>query len=398
MKLNPSKLLVFWIILLLSCKDPESDKPVSDLDSNSLLITNVTIFNGRDSVLLENRNVLVENGEIKAIIKSEIPFKEKKIDGTGKFLIPGFIDAHVHLSGSGAVPWANVKPDMEYNLKAYLQTGITTVYDLGGLASELNKLAAKVEKREVLGPSIFHTHIPITVPNSHPIPLSKEILTWPLNKMVEMISPVIKTPEDAPKVIKNYLEKEVDYVKIICDQIPPGSPEMSLKQMKAVAQVAHDNGKKVIAHIGSPDNAIAAVEAGIDVLAHGIWRERLNEEQATRIAQSQIPIIYTAAAFHNVSEIQNGNFQHSALDKELVPAEILDPVTGDKGKDVHQQNIMNEFFKQVADEHKNLELNFKLLKQHEAKILVGTDSNTVAETRGPPVPTRLSPCLGHCIA
>lgn len=341
-------------------------------------IKNVDIFNGRDEIIQEGMDVLIERGKILRI-ESDLDFAKYEgitvVDGQGNTLMPGLVDAHVHLSGSGAVPWSKVKADIGYNLEAYLFAGVTSVYDLGGLAPKLNKISKKVEEGRLVGPSIFNTHIPISVKGSHPIPLTKLLLPWPLKSMVNSISPTVDDPEKADKLIKKYLKKDVQYVKLICDQIPPGSPEMSFEQMKALIDAAHARNKKVFVHIGSPQNAVDAVRAGADVLAHGVWRGQLSPAQADVIAASKIPIIYTAAGFENVSHIHQGEYNPSVMDVHLVPEKVLDPVAGENGKDVHRQETMDVFFENVAENEPYWKENFMLLKDRGVPILVGTDSN-----------------------
>ncbi|MCR9155202.1 MAG: amidohydrolase family protein [Bacteroidetes bacterium] len=372
-------LLLASVILTNSACSINADSPnllVSDAASQTILIQGVDIFSGRDSVIIRHKDVLIANGFIKSI-KDRIEARSDYtlIKGKGKTLMPGLIDSHVHLSGSGAVPWDNQKANIHYNLQAYLYAGITTIYDLGGLAGDLEKIANKLENQELIGPSVFHTHIPITVKNSHPIPLTEVMLFWPLKNMVNSISPTIDKPSEAAKLIEKYVGKNTDYVKVICDQIPPGSPQMTFEQLEALVQEAHKVHQKVIVHIGSPENAITAIKAGADVLAHGVWRGKLSLDQAQFIANSKVPIIYTISGFKNVAEIHHGEFEPNDLDKKLVPKKVLDPVTGAKGMDVHCQEVMHEFFEDVAAHSTYWEHNFKLLYQMGAPILVGTDSN-----------------------
>ncbi len=378
MKILAKTIILSLGLLFVSCQNHYKKVLLKKEQSSvSILFEGVNIFNGRDSVLITNKDVLIENGLIKRIAdKIEAPEGSnlKRIAAKGKTLMPGLVDAHVHLSGSGAVPWENVSADEEYNLSAYLYAGITTVYDLGGLGSGLEKLANKVEEGKIVGPSLYHAHIPITVKDGHPIPLTEQMLPWPLKSMVNLISPTIEGVEEAPKLIEKYLTNDVDYIKIICDQIPPGSPEMSFDQLKALIDAAHKADKKVFVHIGSPENAITAVKAGADVLAHGIWRGKLTPEQADIIATSKIPVIYTIAGFQNVDYINKGKFMPSKLDKHLVPETVLSPVTGEKGKDVHQQKVMDKFFEDVSNQSANWQENFKLLLERNVPMLVGTDS------------------------
>ena len=342
-----------------------------------ILIQNVSIFDGVNENLLHQKDVLIEKDRIKKISDTGSINAENAqlIDGSGKTLMPGFIDSHVHVTGSGAVPWNNKKGNTQYNLDAYLYAGITTLYDLGGMASQLKKLSSKLRSGEMRGPNLFHTHIPITIKNSHPIPLSRLFLPGFMGFLANLVFPTIQKESDAKKIIRKMRTRGVNYIKIVCDKIPPDSPEMPFKLMKALVDEAHAEGFKVFVHIGSVSNALRAVEAGTDILAHGIWRDRLTEEQADKIAASGVKIIYTLAGFVNVDKINNGAFTPTEQDRKLVPCCVLEAVENEKGKMVNGRKVIGDFFQNVSDHRPHWEHNFDLLRKRNVPILVGTDSN-----------------------
>lgn len=379
MKIFKSVPILFLSLILCSCADYYTKQLLRKSDNKlPIFIKNVNIFHGKDSLLISNKDVLIEKGRIKTITENFIPTSGATyhtIDGKGKTIMPGLIDAHVHLSGSGAVPWENVKANEAYNLSTYLHSGITTVYDLGGMASDIEKLSEMVVTGELLGPTVYHTHIPITVKNGHPIPLTKEMLNWPLSSLVNTLAPTIEKVEEAEEIINEYLEENIDYVKIIYDQIPPGSPEMTYEVLKALIDQVHGKGYKVFVHIGSPENAVDALNAGADILAHGIWRGKLTPEQADIVAESEVPMIYTLAAFINVDQINRGQFYPNGRDTLLIPKAVLDPVTGKNGLDVESQKVMNAFFDDVTDKSKFLLDNFRLLQERNVQMVLGTDSS-----------------------
>ena len=353
--------------------------PVTQLapESPSILIQKVDIFNGRDQELIKGQDVLIKEGRIRQI-GGNLPVSSdaKVIDGSGKTLMPGLIDTHVHLSGSGAAPWANFPADKDHNLQAYLYSGITTIYDLGGISSQIEKLADKVEEGKLIGPTIYHTHIPITVKNSHPIPLTKELMGFPLKAMVNSMVPTVESPEKAGKLIDKYTRHEIDFVKAIVDEIPPGSPQMSKEELTALVEASHAKGFKVFVHIGSPQNALDAIASGADVLAHGVWRGELSPEQAQQIADSRIPIIYTISGFTNVDVIYQGQFQPSPAEEKLVSSEVIEPVTGKNGSEnASDEEALHDFFEDVHHHSETILPNLKLLVKAGANIIVGTDSN-----------------------
>ena len=341
------------------------------------LIEDVSVFDGKQNDLIEHQDVLIQDGKIADIGPSgTIPVSSmKKIEAHGMVLMPGLIDSHVHLSGNGAIPWRKIKPRINYNLEAYLYSGITTIYDLGGIAGKLKKISNQLESGKLCGPSLYHTHIPVTIKDSHPIPLSKIMLPKALGFLANLVFPTIKKESDARKIVRSFKRKGINYMKLACDKIPPNSPEMPTKLLKALVQESHNQNLKVFVHIGSVDNAMSAIEAGADILAHGIWRDPLNSEQAKLVAQSEVKIIYTLAGFVNVDKINKGNFKPSEKDRLLVPCCVLEPVAEDNGKDVHKQEVMNDFFQNVSDHRTHWERNFELLNNLNVPILVGTDSN-----------------------
>lgn len=342
-----------------------------------ILIQNVRIFDGLSPELSEAQDVTIDKGRIVAVSE---PGSRKAggdlqtINGEGKVLMPGLIDAHIHLAGSGSVPWEPIKPDVGYNLQAYLYAGITSVYELGGLASQAKKLRKRLNAGKSVGPNLYFTHAPITVDGSHPIPLGEETAPWPLNKLLKRVIPTPETKEEAEKTIARYKKMGVDYVKLICDQIPNGSPEMGAELMGYLVDAAHREGLKVFAHIGSPQNMMVAVGAGVDVLAHGVYKEELEIKEAGQLAKAGIPMVYTLSGFENVAQFSEGSFEPDELHLKLVPEEVLAPISGEAAKHMPQTGVMHDFVHMVGGERKHWKQNFARLQEAGVPIRVGTDS------------------------
>jgi imidazolonepropionase-like amidohydrolase len=370
-------LLLGLLIVFSSCKRSIYRKLIAlEGKPPKLTVLNVDIFNGKDSVLQKAQDVFIEEGRISMIAPAGEKSSEgyETIEGKGKVLMPGLIDAHVHLGSNAEVPWERVKTNIRHNLHAYLYAGIITIYDLGGYAKDTQKYSKNQREGHLIAPEIFFTHSPVTVPGGHPIPVMSEMAEWPINKMVPKAIVQIEKKEDAVDILDKYEKMEVDYLKIIAEDLPPASPVISYELMKTLTDEAHQRGYKVFVHIATPQQALMAIRAGADVLAHGIIRERLSEEEAREIAESQVPIIYTIAAFKNVSRMGNGDYQPTELDKEITPDVILDAVSGEQGKKIREYESMKQFHEELDENAQNWEHNVKLLNRYEAKFIMGTDS------------------------
>lgn len=349
----------------------------------SILFTQVRIFDGENPVLSVPMDVLVGGSKsggyhITSIMDGGtgkvVSTETLVIAGNGMTLMPGLIDTHTHLSGDISPPWAHQKPNLPKQLEAYVSCGITTVYELGGLSSKTKKLAKKTESRKELGPQIFCTHLPITAPGGHPIPITEVIAQWPLNKLAGKLIPQVDTPEEAREVVKKYAKKNVPYVKAICDQAPPGSPEMKEDVLRAIAEEAHAHGMKLFVHIGSADNAITAVRAGADVLAHCVYRDQLTEAQAKEIAASGAVMIATQAGFENVAHMCGGEYHADAMEQATIPASILAGVEGDTARAFCAMPVLGAFASNVQAHQADWQVNMTLLRAAGVHMLTGTDS------------------------
>ena len=112
-------------------------------EEGTFLIQNVNIVASEEDSLISGQNVLIENGLITAIDSVlNIPSEVKVIDGSGKYLIPGLIDTHVHLFQS------------QNDLLLYLANGVTEIRELIGEEDHL-EWRDQIEKGEKLGPKMF---------------------------------------------------------------------------------------------------------------------------------------------------------------------------------------------------------------------------------------------------
>lgn len=125
----------------------------SRTSSRGIAITHVNVIDATGSPLQRDMTVAVTGDRIAAVAPSRTfspPRGAQLIDGTGKFLIPGLADMHVHLTGSGEPSGSR-----EYMVPLLVANGVTTVRDMGGYLESLKPLREDIQKGKRLGPQIF---------------------------------------------------------------------------------------------------------------------------------------------------------------------------------------------------------------------------------------------------
>ena len=252
-------------------------------------ITNVTIIDVVKQKLIPSQTITIKDNVIANIqpsSKVKVPEGAVIIDGSGKFLMPGMTDAHVHFFQSGGlytrpdgidlrkdkpydkeIDW--VHNNMEDFLRRYLQCGITSVIDVGCTYNFLQQRDSFANKN--YAPSIYMTG---------PLLTSYEPDVF---KNLKNDEPFIltKTVEDAVKGVDEELPYHPDFIKIWYI-VKPDSVEHSARKyqpvVKAIIDEAHKHNLKVAVHATERITAQLAVESGCDYLVHGVEDEIVSDD------------------------------------------------------------------------------------------------------------------------
>jgi imidazolonepropionase-like amidohydrolase len=241
------------------------------------VISDVTVISPERSEPLEHAYVQIENGRIAAV--SRQPLKgDPQIDGRGKFLIPGLIDSHTHLRQVPGMNTAQLSahPDLVAEEEAqeprsYLYFGFTTVLSLGDTAPPIKQWNA----REVRPDAYFCGGTPVVNGYSFrgftesPYFLFNTDQAGLLPASVDKsqhtpVAVVERMKRDGAICVKSYRESGFG---ADAGRLPVPSVEM----IRAVVTAAHTHGMPVFLHANSMAAQEFAVEAGVDVIAHGMW-------------------------------------------------------------------------------------------------------------------------------
>src|SRR6202008_2456255 len=209
-----------------------------------VVFRNVRVFDGER--MLPAQDVLVEGGRIARLgQRLAAPAGAAEVDGRGKTLLPGLIDAHTHTYGD--------------NARAALAFGVTTELDMFstpdvGRTARAEQAAGRALDRA----DLYSAGVLVTGPRGHATEYGVAI-------------PTLTSADSAQAFVDARLAEGSDYIKLVYDDAHTygGSiPTLSVEMMRAVIAATHRRGKLAVVHIGDLAGARAAIGAGADGLAH----------------------------------------------------------------------------------------------------------------------------------
>ncbi len=293
-------LAILFVIILFSCQENKEQLNLTE----GVYISNVTIISTEDGTYSPYiGHLVVEKDKIVYVGKDEpsISGTFEQIDGTGKFIIPGLIDSHVHLPGvQGMLPHHIEKyPELATEFKSqmprsYLYYGFTTLIDLGGIYEE-DITSFNMEKAK---PDLYHIgYSGAAVANGYPmnnIPIEYRFEALPnfiyMESQAENIpdkyDPTNHTPKAVVKRIKNsgaiavkaYYESGFGHMK--------GLPLPTKDIMEELLTEAHSNGLVLTVHANSFEGHSFLTDIGVDIISHGLW----NWEEYKDVPSDSLPI------------------------------------------------------------------------------------------------------------
>jgi imidazolonepropionase-like amidohydrolase len=253
-------------------------RPQSPAPARATAITNVRIFDGESVV--PAGNVIIAGGKIVACGPgAAIPAGAEIIDGTGKTLLPGLIDAHVHV----------ISTDL---LKQALVFGVTSVVDMFMDVSAMQ--AVKKAQAEGKAPDqafLVSSGTLATVAGGHGTEYGLTI-------------PVISSPADAPAFVDQRIAEGSDFIKIIHDDgsaYKTTRPTVTDAEVAALIDAAHKKGKMAVIHAATLKNCEDALNAGVDALAHLYFDAAFDPDFGRLAARKKAFVIPTLSVLRTMS-------------------------------------------------------------------------------------------------
>jgi imidazolonepropionase-like amidohydrolase/ABC-type multidrug transport system permease subunit len=362
------------------------------------LVKNARIFTGDGSVI-DRGSVLMRDGKIDEIFAGQAPkaedLKAVEIDGAGKTLMPGLIDAHVHVGAPGGF-WKNAS---DYPakwptrvLKAYLYSGVLAVKSAGDTLPSLLESRKLVDAGEELGTELFVSGPLFTTVGGHGTEYLKG--EW-LNRMPEsarkmMADEFVRTPKTADEARAQVIELKRRGVDAIKGVLEAGAPGMAFNRMdvsilRAVVEEAHRQGLPVSIHTGDVQDVKDAIAMGVESIEHGSMRQDIPNDVFQRMKQAGVAYDPTLTVVEGL--IAFARRSPEPLERSLVqqvgPRKLIEDtrtiLASKSGETIGQHEDRIEAFKAVSVG--NLQAAFR----NGVTLVAGTDAGNPLTFHGPAV-------------
>lgn len=247
------------------------------------LINGIILDGSEQMAPVSGQTVLIEDETITAVLpQNEADLTGcEVIDLAGQYLMPGLINLHVHIPGSGkpkkkpmdtkklvrfATSDALTRKYLEYMYRSLSRTelysGVTTLRSVGGVEGYDAWMRDEIRAGRAEGPRILAGNMAVSVPGGH---------------MAGSLAYEATSPEEAAAFVRKIAETKPDLIKLMITggvldatvKGEPGALKMAPELVKSACDEAHRLGYPVAAHVESPEGVRVALQNGVDTIEHG---------------------------------------------------------------------------------------------------------------------------------
>jgi imidazolonepropionase-like amidohydrolase len=314
--------------------------------AQDVAILDVRLFDGE--IVREGVTVLVRGGMITAVGSGlSVPAGIEVVDGTGRTLLPGFIDAHAHAL-------------TEADLETALRFGVTTELDQFGDPAFLRRMRTEQEAGEATARAdVLGAGIVATAPGGHGTEYGVEI-------------PTLTVPAEAESFVAARVAEGSDWLKIVRSNPEGSRPTLDHQVIRALIEAAHEQGMMAVVHISTVDDALAVVEMGADGIVHTADDRIPESDFGERFAATGAFAVPTLTVLWGASTGAEG------------PAQIDDPLLGPRLDAEQKESLTADLARRenpksrVAASSETV----RLLDAAGVRVLAGTDASNPHTAHG----------------
>lgn len=224
--------------------------------SGTLALTHANVVDGVGATVIRDATILISNGRIQSIrVGGAVPADVTVIDLGGRWLAPGLIDAHTHISTLA-------------NARRALHSGVTTVRSASVPAFQDVEMREMARAGQIAAPDVLATGVFVT-PN-----LGETLLA---DARLGALASGVNTPEQLRALVRVNLDHRVDWIKTRGTEragLPDTDPRKQVydeRELRAIVEEAATKNVPVMAHAHGDEGAYAAVAAGAKSIEHGTY-------------------------------------------------------------------------------------------------------------------------------
>jgi imidazolonepropionase-like amidohydrolase len=343
----------------------------------TLLVEGGTLIDGTGSPPIEGASITIERDIIGSIGKKTGITYDDVIKADGKFILPGLIDAHVHVGGSGGVgsPEEFSRVESIKRLYGYLLNGVTSVRSCTA-RQQLFEFREMEKKGELISPRLFISGPLFTAPKGHGTQYS--------GGDAEILHQMVRTPLEesvAREMVLEVIGKDVDFIKIIVEGRKPFQ-KLSPRIMCVVIDEAHKNGFTASVHTSEYEDSMEAVRCGADSLEHGVKNLKGPSDEIIGMMKEQgtyfVPTFVVYESLSRFGEFEG--FLNDPSVKRSVSNTILDGLGEILRGDVSENSQFLYWVKDVETMQKRKEIlgnsmmSLKWVRDAGIRIVAGSDA------------------------
>lgn len=268
------------------------------------------MIDGRGGPPVEPARVVIQGERITAaghVDRIRVPEGARRIPLGARTLLPGLIDAHVHLKG-----WRSSNPDdvlitphplaalrAAADCRKLLYAGFTTVRDCGGCLGP--NLRDAIAAREIPGPRILTAYRGLSQTGR------VKKVTWALD--ITPLRQEVDGVDDCVRVVREQIGLGADLIKVsitgrvYAPQSDPGQTAYTSEEIQAIVNEAHRMGRRVAAHAQATQGIKNGILGGVDSIEHGIY---LDEEACQWMRERDTVLVPTLAYFYRIATLGEG--------------------------------------------------------------------------------------------
>ena len=352
-----------------------------------LLILGGTLIDGSGAAPRANDALLVVDGRIKLMgpdAERKAPKDARVVEATGRWIVPGFIDGHMHLFQTGGL---DARPDVvahpdgtpytavvgairrspQVYLRAYICSGITSVVDPGGPVWQFETRDGRLD--DPLSPRMAFSGPLLATYDPKPLELEKDDPIWLMKDAGDIAAKVDRLASSRPDFIK------VWFVSRTGDDVAAQAALVA----EAIARI-HAKGLRAAVHATTLDTARRAVDSGADILVHSISDTEIDDDLVGKIVERKVIYVPTLIVGRSYREVRMREVRFEPFESDCAPPQTIESFKVVDGlPDAALPRPKEPLPDRLPIEQRNL----KKLADAGAVIAAGTDAGNTRTLHGP---------------